>query len=504
MISKENSASLLLFKTKWLGRDFHSLRSVRPERGHAFALPTALSLMMNSMESSARLDLSHIIDGSKIGGFHWRIFILCSLCLIMDGFDVQSMGYVAPALIKDWRIASSSLGPVFSAALVGVLVGSLFFSVLADRIGRRPVLIFAALYFSALTILTAQANTVNQVLLIRFLAGIGLGGIMPNAMALAGEYSPARIRVPAMMIVSCGFTAGAAVGGFVAAWLIPHYGWRSVFYFGGTVPLVIALLMLIWLPESLQYLAVRGKHSAKISKWLRLMNPEAPIGPNTQYAVREEKKEGIPAIHLFREGRSMTTILLWIVNFMNLLNLYFLSSWIPTVVSAAGHATSIAVLVGTTTQVGGTLGTFGNSWFINRFGFIPTLVANSLIACAAIALIGQPFLSLTILFIVVFIAGWGIVGGQPGVNALAAIYYPTYLRSTGIGWGLGIGRIGAIVGPIVGGELIRMKWTPAQVFVAAAVPAAISALTLLFLRRSLNGREGNRNPVTTAEVYPTH
>jgi AAHS family 4-hydroxybenzoate transporter-like MFS transporter len=435
-----------------------------------------LDMMGGSM---TQVNISDVIDRSRFGAFQWGILILCSLCVIMDGFDVQAMGYIAPALVRDWHIPNSALGPVFSAALTGVLVGSLLCSMLADRIGRRPVLILGALYFSAFTLLTARANSVGQLLAIRFIAGIGLGGMMPNAMALVGEYSPKKVRITALMVIGCGFTAGAAMGGFVAAWLIPAFGWRSVFYFGGAVPLVIAVFMIVFLPESLQFLALRGKDPAKLLRWLGRIDPSA--NASTEYVVREEKKSGLPAIHLFREGRTTVTILLWVVNFMNLLNLYFLASWVPTVVRDAGYTTAIAVLVGTAVQVGGTVGAFGNAWFIGRVGFARALAPVFAVGAISIALIGQPFLTLPLLFAAVFIAGWCVTGGQPGVNSLAAVYYPTYLRSTGIGWGLGIGRIGAIIGPVVGGELMALKWAPREVFYAAAVPAAISAIVMFSL-----------------------
>jgi AAHS family 4-hydroxybenzoate transporter-like MFS transporter len=435
------------------------------------------------METPTTINVARVVDQSRLGAFQWMIIILCSLCLVMDGFDVQAMGYVAPAILREWKVPNAALGPVFSAGLLGVLIGSLLFSMLADRIGRRPVLIGAALYFSALTLVTARANSIPELLVIRIIAGIGLGGIMPNAMALVGEYSPARIRVTVMMIVSTGFTAGAAIGGFVAAGLIPSFGWRSVFYFGGVIPLIIALLMFFWLPESLQFLVLRHKSRDKIEAWLKRVNPA--VGRATEYVVQEEAKQGLPAIHLFREGRTGTTLLLWLLNFMNLLNLYFLSSWIPTVVRDAGYATFIAVLVGATVQVGGTVGPFGNGWFIGRYGFVPALTTCFSIACLSIALIGQPNLSLPVLFAIVFVAGWCVVGGQAGINALAAIYYPTYLRSTGIGWSLGIGRIGAIVGPALGGELMGLKWSNRQLFLAAALPALISAFVMFALRHAI-------------------
>jgi AAHS family 4-hydroxybenzoate transporter-like MFS transporter len=428
------------------------------------------------------LNIAEIIDRSRIGSLQIGLFALCALCLIMDGFDVQAVGYTAPAIIQEWGIPQSALGPVFGAGNFGVLVGSLLFTMLGDKIGRRPVLIGATLFFSVMTIVTAQVTTVSQLLIIRFIAGIGLGSIIPNATALIGEYSPKRSRISLMATISVGFTAGAAFGGFVAAWLIPNFGWRSVFYFGGVVPLAIAAAMWVWLPESLQFLVLRKGKRAGVAKWLTRIDPTVTVGPDTQFVVPEENRGGVPVIHLFREGRALGTVLLWVVCFMNLYNLYFLSNWLPTVVRGAGYPTSTAVLVGTTLQVGGTLGTFALAWLISRLGFIPVLSTAFFVAVVAIAMIGQPGLSLGLLYVIVFVAGACVVGSQPTVNALAGTFYPTYLRSTGIGWGLGIGRIGAIIGPVLAGEFIRRQWSTEDLFYSAAVPAFVAAIVMLAMR----------------------
>src|SRR5712692_2496902 len=434
------------------------------------------------MDTPATINISDIVDNSKFGSFQLGLLILCSVCLIMDGFDVQAMGYVAPAIIQEWKVPNAQLGPVFSAALVGVLFGSLLLSMVADKIGRRPVLVGATLFFSIMTFLTGRTNSVQELLAVRFIAGLGLGCIMPNAMALMGEYSPRRIRITIMTVVAVGFTAGAAIGGFVSASLIPAFGWRSVFYFGAAVPLAIGVLMFFVLPESLQFTVLRGKNLGDVAKWLKRIDPAVQADATTQYTVREDKKEGVPMLHLFREGRSMTTVLLWLINFMNLLNLYFLSNWLPTVVRGAGYSTSKAVLVGTTLQVGGTVGSLALGWLIDRSSFIPVMAPCFALACISISFIGQPGLTLALLFMVVFVAGFCVVGGQGPVNALAGTYYPTYLRSTGIGWGLGIGRLGAIVGPLLGGALIGLKWSTHALFIAAAVPALISAVVVFCLR----------------------
>jgi AAHS family 4-hydroxybenzoate transporter-like MFS transporter len=412
------------------------------------------------------------------------VFTLCVLSLIMDGFDTQALGYTAPAIIGEWGVPNSALGPVFAAGNFGVLVGSLIFSMVADRVGRRPVLISATFFFSIMTILTARASTVQELLILRFIAGIGLGSIIPQATSLVTEFSPRRLRVTLVMVLTVGFTAGAAFGGFIAAALIPSFGWRSVFYFGGIIPFFVAVAMLISLPESLQFMALRGaRHRERLVRWIKKIDPASPVNASTEFVLPEEKRGGgVPIAHLFREGRGLATLMLWVVNFMNLLNLYSLASWLPTVVRDAGYPTQTAVLVGTILQVGGTVGTFGLAWLVAKRGFIPMLATTFAIGCVTIALIGQPGISLTLLFVIVFVAGWCVVGSQPGLNALAASYYPTYVRSTGVGAGLGVGRMGAIVGPLIGGYFMAMQWSTREIFYAAAVPAFISCVVMIALR----------------------
>ena len=325
------------------------------------------------------VDIADRIDNSPLGALQVSTFALCLLCLIMDGFDVQALGYVAPEIVREWKISNAALGPVFGAGNFGVLVGSLVFSMLADKVGRRPILIGATLFFGVMTIVAARAASVGELLALRFVAGIGLGCIIPNATALVGEYSPRRMRGALMMIIGgVGFTGGAAIGGFIAAWLIPRFGWRSVLYFGGAVPLAIALAMLLWLPESLQFLVVRRKGPRADRAVARRDRPAVPTGAGRRVRrARGEPRRRAGRAPLSRGPRPVT-ILLWIVNFMNLLNLYFLASWLPTVVRDAGHSASTAVLAGTVLQVGGTIGDDRPlAWLIARAGFTPVLALRS-------------------------------------------------------------------------------------------------------------------------------
>jgi AAHS family 4-hydroxybenzoate transporter-like MFS transporter len=437
---------------------------------------------------SPPVDVVDLVDRSRLGRFQLGMLVLCGVCLVVDGFDVQAMGYVAPAIIEDWHVSRASLGPVFGAGLLGMLVGSLAFSLAADRLGRRPVLIAATTFFAAGMFATSAVRTVDELLVLRLVTGVGLGGIMPQAMALAGEYAPRRVRITAMMLVSCGFTVGAALGGVVTAVLVSALGWRAVFVVGGIVPLVIAAVMLRWLPESIPFLVLRRRGLDRARGWLRRIDPAAPIGAATELCVREPDRRGVTAVLLFHEGRALGTVLLWIINFTNLLNLYFLSQWLPTVLRGIGFSTERAVLAGTLLQVGGILGTLALGRLVDWRGFRVLVLAFALAAAAIVAIGRSP--GSVLLLPAIFVAGFCVIGGQPAVNSLAASYYPTALRATGIGWSLGVGRFGSILGPVLGGYLIGLAWSPPALFLASAVPAAVSALVTLAMVRPGRLRAG--------------
>jgi len=462
---------------------------IAPVQGeHQTSTPAELqAAAANRNRAAQTIDIPSVIDHNRVSQSQKWILIMVGITVVMDGFDVQAMGYVAPAIIAEWGVSKAELGPVFGAGLFGMLVGSLTLSVLADKIGRRPVLIWATVFFALCMLATAHVTTVPQLLAIRFITGLGLGAIMPNAMALAGEFSPKSKRVTLMMLVSCGYTVGAVLGGLLSASMIPAWGWQSIFYLGGIFPLLMAVLMHFFVPESMQFLVLKGRRLDVVAKTLRKIDRTLRIGADTRYSVPEAKHEGAPVAELFRHGRGIPTVFLWLVNFMNLLNLYFLSSWLPTIATGAGLSTSAAVMLGTALQAGGVLGTLLMGPAIDRIGFFKVLVPCLLLATVTIALVGLPGIPLALLFVVVAITGFCIIGGQPAVNALAATYYPTTLRSTGVGWSLGIGRFGSIVGPVLGGVLIQLEWTNAGIFLAMAVPVVISAAALLLFARKTQG-----------------
>ena len=429
------------------------------------------------MSRVVRVNVADVVDQSRLGPFQVMVLAFCTLAMVIDGFDVQAMAYVAPAVLKEFGIAKADLGPVFGAGLVGMLLGTLSLSIVADKKGRRPVLLLATFFTAVCMFATARAESVQELLLMRFITGFGMGAIIPNVVALSNEYSPARIRVTMVMIVSCGFLVGGALGGAVASQLIPVFGWRSVFVAGAIAPLVLAAGMLIWLPESLQFLVIHGKRLDKVRSWIARIDPRLSLDASTEFTMKEKDRKGMPVANLFRDGLGMGTVLLWVINFVNLLCIYFLATWLPVLMTEAGHSPSQAVLAATLLWVGGIVGTLVMGWIIDRRGFAPVLMTIYVVAALTIATIGQVAGVATTAFIAILIAGFCVVGGQTALNALGALYYPTHERSTGVGWAAGMGRMGSIVGPVVGGALMALHWSTEQLFIAAAVPAAIGLVT---------------------------
>jgi AAHS family 4-hydroxybenzoate transporter-like MFS transporter len=432
--------------------------------------------------AGASLDVAGFIDAQPVGGFQIRLLLTCAAVLFLDGFDTTAIGYVAPSLAREWGLTKGALGPVFSAGLFGLMIGALLFGPLADRIGRKKIIIFSTLAFGIGTLVTAFVQDVNTLLAIRFLTGLGLGGAMPNAIALTSEFSPHRRRATMVMVMFCGFSVGAALGGFLAAGLIPHFGWRSVFVVGGAAPLLLAPILALKLPESVRFLALKGRANERVAQLLGFINPKAVFAPATRFVVHEPALVGIPVLHLFRGGRTLVTLLLWVVFFMSLLDLYFMSNWLPTVLNDLGASVSEAAAIGSMLQVGGVVGTFALGNIIDRFSF-RALALLYFVAVFAVGAIGQLGHSVTFVTMAIFVAGFCIVGGQIAANALAAGFYPTSVRASGVGWALGIGRVGSIVGPLVGGALMTMKWSTGAVFVAAAAAAMCAALAAFSLSR---------------------
>jgi AAHS family 4-hydroxybenzoate transporter-like MFS transporter len=429
------------------------------------------------------LDVAAWIDRSRLGRLQVTIATLCGLAVLLDGFDAQVIGFVAPSIIREWQVPPASLAGVFSSALFGILVGCLLLAPLADWLGRRVVMLASVLVFAIASMATAWAPSLEALMLLRFLTGIGLGACMPNALALTSEYAPGPFRARLTSWMFTGFSLGAFVGGMLVARFVPIYGWRAMFLLGGILPLVLFLAMLALLPESVRHMAAHGASAERIARMLRRIDPSASFPPGTRFVMSEMRQPGLTVPYLFRDGRAAGTLLLWAMFFLMLLDVFLLASWTPTVLHVAGLSVTAAVVATALQQAGSVTATIVLGPLFDRFGFYRCLVPLLLAAAVAVIIMGRGSSNLLVLDIAAFVAGAGVMGGQTSLIVLAGSFYPTFIRATGVGWGLGVGRVGAIVGPLLGGLMVAAQWGPESVFLTAAIPAMLTAVLLLVMVR---------------------
>ncbi|WP_052457600.1 MFS transporter [Streptomyces sp. AcH 505] len=427
------------------------------------------------------VDVPLIIGRQPFGPFHVRVTLLCAAALFIDGFDVQAIGYAAPRLSEDWHLAPGALGGVFGAGVLGLMIGALIFSPLADRRGRRPILILCVLLSAVGTLMTTAATSMTGLAAVRFVTGLGLGGAMPISIALISEYSPDNLRARMIVVGFCGYPLGSACAGLVAATFVHSFGWQSLFYFGGALSLLVAPLLVIALPESLRILTLKGGKSRQIRRILHQLDPAHRFDETAEFITHEEKSPGFSVLYLFRGGRLPATLLLWIVFLASLLDLFLINNWLPTMIRSAGLPLQTAAIATAFFQIGGIVGALTFGWLIDRFGVYRVMSMGNVLAAIFISSIGLVSGVVWALIPFVFCAGFCVVGGQISLNALASRFYPTHMRSTGVGWALGMGRIGSFAGPVIGGYLLSRQWGTAAILFSAAIPALAGAAAVVCL-----------------------
>jgi len=422
-----------------------------------------------------------LLDARPVSRFQAWTILLCGIVVILDGFDTQCVGVLVPVIADDLHIAPSSFGPVLAAALFGLMIAAMASGPIADRYGRRWVVIVSVLVFAIFALWTARAQTLRELIVLRFLTGLGLGGAMPNAVALTSEYTPRRLQPIVVGAIFVGMPAGGLLASQVAALLIPIWGWRSVFVVGGALPLVVAIVLVKLLPESVRFLNAQGRNPKEVSRIMRRISPDlanVPVGA----VADDQPRRGVPVKHLFTEGRAAGTLLLWVPFFMNLLILYFILSWLPQLL----RQLNLPVLAGAQAvaafSLGGIFGTLFQGHVMRALGARAVLLLEFVLCTTLIWALSMIASSVTPMLVITLVLGVCVQGAQAGLNALAASFYPTAVRATGIGWALGVGRIGSIVGPSLGGVLLSLKWTPDQIFVAGVIPALCAAVAIVLTR----------------------
>lgn len=431
------------------------------------------------------IEVNQIIDHARFTKFHWMVMWLCALLLVFDGYDLFIYGAVLPVLMKEWGLTPVQAGALGSYALFGMMFGAFVFGPLADRIGRKKGVAISFVLFSVSTFLSGFATTPTEFGIFRFIAGLGCGGLMPNAVALMNEYAPRRARSTLVAIMFSGYSLGGVLCAGLGIYMLPRFGWQSMF-FAAAVPLVLLPVILWKLPESVGFLLRQGRHD-QAREMLSQVAPGMRLDADAQLVQADAKGAGVPMLELFKQGRTMGTFMIWLSFFCCLLMVYALGSWLPKLMANAGYSLGSSLSFLLMLNFGGVVGAIAGGWLGDRFSLPKVVVAFFALGTVSIALLGfnSP---MPVLYLLIAIAGATTIGTQILLYANTAQFYPLAIRSTGLGWASGVGRTGAIVGPLLGGWLMAAALPLRLNFLVFAVPGLVAALAIgffiLWYRRS--------------------
>ena len=444
------------------------------------------------MAGEVEVQVSHFLDEHGVGALQIKLIFWSILIALIDGYDIGAIAFAAPHLIREWHVAPKDLGLVLSASNIGVLFGSQIFGWIGDNYGRKTALITTNLWFGVLTFAAAYATDLTQLSWLRFFAGLGIGGVIPNVVAINAESAPRNLRATLAIIAVGTVPLGGALAGFASAGLVPTHGWQILFQIGGIVPVVIALAAIVGLPESIKYMTLHESQRPKMEALLHAIRPDYRVPPNARIVIEDEKQfPSSNPTYLFHDGLAVITPLTWLIFALNLMGYFFLISWTPTLMSAAHATPTVAALSGAALQVGGTVGALTLCWWLQRHRFVAIAIMFA-IAVPIVGSIGFAGLnSPTTLLIATFFAGALVLGIQSGINVVGAMIYPTSLRANGSGWQLGIGRLGAILGPFLGALFVGLPVE--QLYIWSALPFAAGAVVTLLVH-ALNQKRLRERP----------
>ncbi len=425
------------------------------------------------------MNVNAVVDKAKFKPFHSTVVLWCLFVVLFDGYDLAINGVALPLLMKEWGMTAVQAGMLASTALAGMMFGAMLFGMLADRIGRKKVILICVTLFSGFTFAGGFASTPTEFGVLRFIAGLGIGGVLPNLVALTSEYAPQKIRSTLVTAMFSGYAMGGIMAALFGAWLTPSYGWQIMFWIAG-VPLLILPILWKYLPESLTFL-VKANKMDEARHIVKKLAPEQDVTPQTQLVLNEVKVPDASVAALFKQGRAMGTVLFWSCFFMGLLMVYALGSWLPKLMMAAGYSMGSSLMFLLALNIGAVIGTAGGGVLADKFHLKPVIISMFLVG--AVALVGLGFNTpQPVIYLLVALAGAAAIGCSILLYSYVAQYYPLAVRSTGLGWASGIGRMGAIVGPIVIGFLLGMDLPHKLNFIAVAIPAVIAAAAVALIR----------------------
>ncbi len=431
------------------------------------------------------------LENQRLGGLQIRVALLCTFVQMCDGYDVNSIGWAVPSLIHSWHLPPPAFTTAFLWSSIGIMVGALSAGPIGDRFGRRPLLIMSLAIFGLASLLSAFAGSLPVISVLRFFTGLGIGSAFPGAATLAGDYAPRRLRATLIMATFTGAPIGGFLGGQLVAILL-HRGftWPVIFLIGGAFPLVLMVVIALWLPESPRFLAARTDLGPRDRALLQRLD----IAPGRVQRHMIDLPQGNPIKMLFSEGFALQTLLMWVIFFCSLLNLFLFGYWLPTVLNLIGMTPSEAVFASSLRDCGAIFAVLYLGLLIDRVGPERSLAFHYGLGAVFIALISLVAMPYGVLLAVIFFSGMTIIGSQTGANATCGALYPARMRTSGLGWALGIGRLGAIVAPALGGYLLSLKMPPTHIFLSACLFAVIAGIAtgLLALRGPRAERAGGR------------
>jgi len=448
--------------------------------------------MNEAIAGAVEIQVSRLLDERGFGPFQIRMLTWTIIMGLIDGYDIGAIAFAAPHLVRDWHLQPSDLKWVLVASNIGVLFGSQLMGFVGDRYGRKTALIASNLLFGALTLAAAYSTDLTQLFWLRFFAGFGIGGVIPNIVAINAESAPRRLRAT-IAIIAVGFVpAGGALAGFASAALVARYGWPVLFQLGGVVPVIAALGATIGLPESIKYMALHESGRRQMEQLIGAIRPGFNVPANARFVIEDEQQApSSNPIYLFRSGLWLITPLLWLLFALNLMGYFFLISWTPTLLAAAKLPQTTAALAGAALQIGGTIGALVLCWWLQRHRFFAIAILFVL-AIPVVGSIGYAGLtSPAALLVTTFLGGFLVLGIQSGINVSGALVYPTSLRANGSGWELGIGRFGSIIGPLLGALFVGLSVE--KLYLWSALPFAAGAI-VCFAIHALNTARLNAHP----------